>query len=237
MRIGIIQCMIMLCTVAQMAGAVEKETGRKYLPYKVTADDIVSTTNSTIVHYDRGFEQPADEGFKRRLGETLDLLEKDETLVRQMVAKNKVEIREWNGGYSGSVVVESQKAVYSIVFKSSSKGKDISQVNKTVFEDEVNGKIKKTSECSSFLLYDDADCVKSFHYGKGKEGVGLSFSSDKKLKSCGLIIGDQCYYTEWGKDGKIIDSNKRSVTFDKDGKEIRKPSKKLKDPVSAAPGK
>ena len=194
--------MILLVALTYIAGAAGIKRER-YVPYEATPDEIAVNQIAKKVAYDRTFEQPKNEVFRKHLEKALELAENEESRVRHMWAAGMVKTNYWNGLYTGSVIVRPEKAVCRFSFGGA--GKKIGQINKTVYEDQPYGKIKKQSECYFFVFHSDTDSVMDFGYGENPSTIALSFYPSNRLKSCGLIIDGQYYRARWDKDGKLVE--------------------------------
>jgi hypothetical protein len=110
--------------------------------------------------------------------------------------------------YSGSVRVESNKTIYRFIFKASSL--KMQQVDRRVFEDRISGK-EIVSEGYKFTFHDQNDSVLGFSSGQGNNRVALSFYPDRRLKSCGLVVGEQYHFVTWDANGKLDFQHKQKV--------------------------
>ena len=203
----ILRCVVLILGVSNVIGS-ETMNKQKYVPYRATSDEISLTNAHAVLHYDRRHEMPADRECASRLEEVFRSAEQMESLIRHMLSKGMVKTNYWNGMYSGSVVVESQKSVYRFIFKSALQ--QLQQVDVSVFDDKPYGKIKAPSGCS-FLFLDYRDAVSSFSSGQGNDKVTLNFYPDGRLKSCGLFIDEQHKYLQWDENGKIVSQPKNEV--------------------------
>ena len=208
MKAQLLQTVIILLAATSVAGAAGMKR-QKYIPYKATADEIATTNIAKKVVYDQTFEEPTNEIFKDRLHEALNMAAEEESRIRYMVAQGMVRTNYWNGMYSGSVIVESQKTICRFTFKSSKL--ELQQVEKIVFSDKINGKRDRSSGYSFTFLHDSSDSVSSFSHGQGEKKVTLGFHENGKLESCGLTIGDEYYRASWDEDGKLVSETKRKI--------------------------
>jgi len=202
MKIKIIELVIILFATAHIIGAAGMKRER-YIPYEATPDEVAVTKVAKKVVCDRAFEQPKNEVFRKHLEKALEMAENEENRIRYMWETGMVRTSYWNGSYGGSVIVRPEKAVYR--FSLGGTGKKIGQINKTVYEDQPYGKIKKQSECYFFVFHSDIDSVMDFGYGENPSTIALSFYPSNRLKSCGLMIDGQYYRARWDKDGKLVE--------------------------------
>lgn len=207
MKHWMLKCAVLVLAVTNVIGA-ENMKREKYVPYKAKPDEVSLTNMTAVPHYDRRHDLPLDREFTNRLEEVLCFAEKQESLIRHMRDKGMVRTNYWNGMYSGSVVVESQNAVYRFIFKSALQ--QLQQVDVSIFSDKPYGKLNPT-EGFSFQFHDSSDAVSGFSSGQGKDKVTLNFYPDGTLESCGLFIGNQYYRARWDGNGKILSQTKREV--------------------------
>lgn len=208
MKMRTLQTVVTLLAAAHVAGAAGMKM-EKYIPYEATADEIAMTNIAEKVGYNQTFERPKNEAFRKRLDDALQMAQDEESRIRHMQAKGMVKKSYWNGLYTGSVIVQSEKAVYS--FSLGATGEKLGQVDKTVYVDKPYGKEKKKAQCCSFVFHDNADSVSSFSYGQGEGKVTLNFHPKNQLASCGLTIGEEYYRAQWDENGKLVSETRRKI--------------------------
>lgn len=196
---------VLLVLIFGIVGFIKMKKN-KYEANEISSTEFSNANTNDMIHLKHKTTKPENKVLSNRLYAAITLAGKEVRRVRYMFKEGMVKKSYWNGLYTGTVIVNDEKAVYN--FGLAAKGNKIGQVNKTVFEDKPYGN-KVKSKCCTLLFYDDRDSISSFSCGKDSNKVTLNFYPDRSLASCGITVDGIHYRARWDENGRLLSETKR----------------------------